>query len=92
MGYMFSGCRSLTSLNLSNFDMSIVDEKGNMCENLSTTSGACTITCPLAVEEAIKEENPNYNPDVPEDGVYYYLTGLPTSGVIFTWQRPSSSK
>ena len=78
MSGMFSGCNGLTNLYLSNFDMGIVDEKENMCENLSTTSGACTITCPLAVENAIKEQNSDGN----------YITNLPTSGVTFTWVRP----
>ena len=86
MDDMFSWCVSLTSLNLSNFDMSLVDEKVNMCERLSTTSGACTITCPWSVENAIKEQNPDYdatNPDSP-----YYISGLPTSGVTFNWVQP----
>lgn len=92
MGYMFRGCSGLTNLNLSQFDMGLVVEKENMCANLSTTSGACTITCPQTVEDAIKEENPNYDPNAPEweESSNYYLTGLPTSGVTFTWQRPSS--
>ena len=80
MGNMFSGCSGLTNLNLSQFDMGLVVEKENMCENLSTTSGACTITCPQTVEDAIKEEDSDGN----------YITNLPTSGVTFTWQRPSS--
>lgn len=78
MGNMFSGCSGLTNLNLSQFDMGLVAEKENMCANLSTTSGACTITCPLAVENAIKEQNSDGN----------YITNLPTSGVTFTWVRP----
>ena len=80
MGYMFRGCSGLTNLNLSQFDMGIVDDKSGMCGDLSTVSGACTITCPQTVEDAIKEEDSDGN----------YITNLPTSGVTFTWQRPSS--
>lgn len=88
MGYMFGSCNRLTNLDLSHFDMGIVDDKSGMCGDLSTVSGACTIICPQTVEDAIKEENPNYDPEWEESS--YYLTGLPTSGVTFTWQRPSS--
>ena len=81
MGGMFSSCSGLTSLNLSHFDMGIVAEKGDMCTNLSTSSGACTITCPEPVENAIKEQDSDGN----------YITNLPLpTGVTFTWQRPSS--
>ena len=80
MGNMFSGCSGLTNLNLSQFDMGLVVEKENMCAYLSTTSGACTIICPQTVEDAIKEEDSDGN----------YITNLPTSGVTFMWQRPSS--
>lgn len=86
MGNMFSGCSGLTNLNLSQFDMGLVAEKENMCSNLSTTSGTCTITCPLAVENAIKEQNPDYDSTNPYSP--YYISGLPTSGVTFTWVRP----
>ena len=79
MGGMFADCSGLTSLNLSQFDMGVVTEKGGMCYNLSTTSGACTITCQELVENAIKEQDSDGN----------YITNLPTS-VTFTWQRPSS--
>ena len=71
MRWMFNDCSGLTSLNLSNFNMSNVTEKIDMCSNLSTTSGHCTITCPLTVQTEL------------ESG-----TGLPTSGVTFTWMRP----
>jgi surface protein len=81
MYYMFDGCSGLTSLNLSHFDMGIVAEKENMCRNLSITSGACTITCPEPVENAIKEQD--------SDGNYITNLPLPTE-VTFTWQRPSS--
>jgi surface protein len=88
---MFSDCKSLTNLVLSHFDMSNVTEPINMCYNLSTTSRHCTITCPAAVEDAIKETDPYYNPtnSIWEHGNYYY-SGLPTSGVTFNWVRPSS--
>ena len=73
MGWMFEGCSSLTSLNLSHFDMSSITVKTEMCGGLATTSRACTITCPAAVQAEL------------EDG-----TELPTSGVTFTWLRPTS--
>ena len=73
MGAMFYGCSSLTSLDLSHFDMRNVTDKSNMCFLLSSTSGACTITCPAAVQAEL------------ENGTY-----LPTSGVTFTWLRPTS--
>ena len=85
---MFCYCISLTNLNLAHFDMSHLwywgenwQGKYDMCNELSTTSHYCTITCPLAVENAIKEIN------ITGEGSYYY-TGLPTSGVTFTWVRP----
>ena len=91
MGGMFSDCKSLTNLVLSHFDMSNVTEPINMCYNLSITSRHCTITCPAEVEDAIKETDPYYNPSnsIWEHGNYYY-SGLPTSGVAFTWVRPTS--
>jgi surface protein len=73
MDLMFYGCSSLTSLDLSHFDMSSVTNKSYMCYGLATTSGACTITCPLAVETQLQSG-----------------TNLPTSGVTFTWVRPTS--
>ena len=54
MCYMFYNCSSLTSLNLSNFDMNNVTNKFFMCSNLATTSGACTITCPAAVQTELE--------------------------------------
>ena len=102
MSGMFSGCSGLTSLNLSNFSL-YYDYAYNthtnmelMCYSLSTTSGRCTITCPLDIENAIKEENPYYDPyyDLTNPDPYYplysvyYISGLPTSGVTFTWFRP----
>ena len=85
MQAMFMDCNSLTSLNLAHFDMSqltshdyieggiqqTLSGKYDMCRNLSTTSHACTITCPLVVQTEIQAG-----------------TGLPTSGVTFTWLRP----
>ena len=91
MDNMFNQCSSLLSLDLSNFDMSNLgftpyggdprSGKDNMCHYLSFYSGQCTITCPQAVEDAIKETNSDGN----------YITNLPTSGVTFTWVRPSPS-
>ena len=82
MRWMFYECSRLTSLDLSYFDMSHLGYgsdaaygdiwKDNMCGYLSTISGQCTITCPLAVETAMQNER----------------TNLPTSGVTFTWVRP----
>ena len=82
MQAMFWNCSHLTNLNLAHFDMSHLTShwfdgqnpgKYIMCQNLSTSSGACTITCPAAVQTEL------------ENG-----TGLPTSGVTFTWVRPTS--
>ena len=73
MEVMFCSCSSLTSLDLSQFDMSSVTNKSAMCWFLSTTSGACIITCPAAIQSEL------------ENG-----TNLPTSGVTFTWLRPTS--
>ena len=87
---MFWKCSSLTSLDLSHFDMNNVICKDRMCSNPSSKSGNYMITCSLEVENAIKEENPDYNPF--DDWYLYYITGLPTNGVNFTWVRPSSSK
>ncbi len=102
MSEMFESCHDLTILDLSNFDMSHLgyiedgitySGKERMCMDLSLASDHCTITCPSIVETAIKEVDPYYNqsnPTLPH--LFYYLTGLPTSRVTFTWQRPSSSK
>ena len=102
---MFYWCSNLTNLDLSNFDMVNInyyyvgaDEdyysgKANMCAGLSSISGQCTIICSQSVETAIKEVDPYYdlsNPEYPHE--YYYFTALPTSGVTFTWVRPTSSK
>ena len=73
MSCIFLICESLTNLNLSHFDMSSITDKSDMCGGLATTSRACTITCPAAVQTEL------------ENG-----TGLPTSGVTFTWLRPTS--
>ena len=76
MAWIFGYCYNLTNLDLSQFDMGHVSQKVCMCEGLSTSSGACTITCPLSVETAMQSSE----------------TFLPTTGVIFTWVRPSGSK
>ena len=56
MSGMFSNCSRLTSLNLYNFDMSgvYVYGKDRMCYNLASESGACTITCPTAVQTELQ--------------------------------------
>ena len=56
MGGMFYNCSRLTSLNLYNFDMSgvYVYGKDRMCYNLASESGACTITCPTAVQTELQ--------------------------------------
>ena len=65
---MFMNCSSLTSLNLTHFDMSHLTSHGystggtyqnlsgkyDMCNELSTTSHNCTITCPLVVQTEIE--------------------------------------
>ena len=55
MMYMFSNCSRLTNLNLSNFDMNNVRYKLWMCDELSVTSGRCTITCPESVQEELQD-------------------------------------
>jgi len=54
IGYMFHFCTNMTNLNLSHFDMSGEPWKQGMCHCLSTSSGACTITCPTAVRTALE--------------------------------------
>ena len=66
MSEMFWGCESMTNLNLSHFDMSGVSKKQCMCRNLSTESGACTITCPAAVRTALE-----HGTDLPTSGVVF---------------------
>ena len=66
MSEMFWGCESMTNLNLSHFDMSGVSNKQCMCRNLSTESGACTITCPAAVRTALE-----HGTDLPTSGVVF---------------------
>ena len=66
MSEMFWGCESMTNLNLSHFDMSGVSNKQCMCRNLSTESGACTITCPAAVRTALENGT-----DLPTSGVVF---------------------
>ena len=86
---MFEYCYWLESLDLSHFNMSRVTDKYDMCRGLSHASRHCTITCPLSVEKTIKETDPYYNPSDSDHWNYYY-SGLPTSGVTFTWVRPTS--
>ena len=74
MQLMFKECRRLTSLDLSHFDMSSVEVKWEMCGNLSTTSRRCTITCLATVQTALQSGD----------------THFPTSGVSFTWVRPTT--
>ena len=66
MAWMFDGCSGMTNLNLYNF--SLASWIYQMCNNLATASGACTITCPLSIQFNLQ-----------------YNTGLPSSGVNFTW-------
>ena len=64
MRRMFQDCKRLTSLNLYNFDMSGLTSydwgasaqtgKYSMCHNLASISGACTITCPTAVQTELQ--------------------------------------
>ena len=70
MGFMFQDCTRLTSLNLYNFDMGGLSDqsdwdpynrswddrsgKNKMCLNLASESGACTITCPTAVQTELQ--------------------------------------
>ena len=66
MSGMFGMCVSLKRLNLSHFDMSDVSWKQGMCRDLSTESGACTITCPTAVRTALE-----HGTDLPTSGVVF---------------------
>ena len=66
MSYMFYQCINMTNLNLSHFDMSGVSNKQDMCRDLSTESGACTITCPTAVRTALE-----HGTDLPTSGVVF---------------------
>ena len=66
MSWMLDGCSGMSNLNLYNF--SIGSYCYQMCNNLATVSGACTITCPLSIQFNLQ-----------------YNTGLPSSGVNFTW-------
>ena len=75
MSWMFDNCISLASLNLSHFDLRSVYDRWCMCNELSTTSGHCTITCTAAVQTALQNSD---------------ITYLPISGVTFTWVRPTS--
>lgn len=66
MESMFWACSNMTNLNLSHFDMSGVSNKQGMCHCLSTSSGACTITCPTAVRTALE-----HGTDLPTSGVVF---------------------
>ncbi len=66
MSAMFYYCRGLTSLNLANFNMSYVTNKSEMCNNLSTISGNCTITCSETVQSALESGT-----DLPTSGVTF---------------------
>ena len=66
MSEMFWDCENMTNLNLSHFDMSSVSNKQYMCHDLSTNSGACTITCPTAVRTALENGT-----DLPTSGVVF---------------------
>lgn len=84
MDYMFSSCIRLTALDLSNFDMSHL----GYTRNDVTYSGKGRMCqylsttsehCTITCTEATQTAL--------ESGTY-----LPTSGVTFTWVRPTSSK
>ena len=73
MSEMLLWCEYLTSLNLAHFDMSNVSSKRGMCHDLSTSSGACTITCPTAVRTALENGT-----DLPTSGVTFtWVTSTP---------------
>ena len=82
---MFRNCTHLTYLNLSNFDMSHLENceydeflgREGMCYQLSTDSGNCTIVCTESVQNSLLEY----------DG-HSYITGIPVNTVNFTWVRP----
>ena len=80
MSYMFGNCIRISSLNLSQFNMSNVISKTGMCSNLSTRSGTSDNyynygSCTITCPELVQAAM--------QSG-----TGLPTSGVTFTWVRP----
>ena len=75
MCYMFYRCRRITDLNLSHFDMGNVTYKSHMCDELSIPSTSGI--CTITCPAAVQTEL--------ESG-----TSLPTSGVTFTWLRPTS--
>ena len=65
---LFNGCTQMTSLDISNFDMSRVtnDNTDNMCLNLGSqigTSNRCIITCPLEVENKLRQSVTGINLD-----------------------------
>lgn len=65
---LFNGCTQMTSLDISNFDMSRVTNENtdNMCLNLGSqigTSNRCIITCPLEVENKLRQSVTGINLD-----------------------------
>ena len=85
MSYMFGECYSLTSLDLSNFDMSHLgyyyDNDPNNWEtgkeDMCSNLSYISGYCTITCPAAVQSEL--------ENG-----TSLPTSGVTFTWLRPTS--
>ena len=85
---MFYNCTHLTFLDLSNFDMTLCNNKGDMCCGLSTSSGACTIVCTESVQNSLLEFYQYIAHDEDEEDIFYYYTGIPVDEVTFTWVRP----
>ena len=75
MQAMFNNCSSLTDLNLSNFDMSNLSSTGK--EDMCNGLSTYSHHCTITCPSAVQTEL--------ESG-----TNLPTSGVTFTWLRPTS--
>ena len=76
MRAMFNNCSSLTDLNLSNFDMSNLSSTGK--EDMCNGLSTYSHHCTITCPSAVQTEL--------ESG-----TNLPTSGVTFTWLRPTSN-
>jgi surface protein len=51
---MFYNCKSLTFLNLSDFDMTNVTSKESMLSGTASTSKGCAVVCIESVETALK--------------------------------------
>ena len=75
MQAMFNNCSSLADLNLSNFDMSNLSSTGK--EEMCNGLSTYSHHCTITCPSAVQTEL--------ESG-----TNLPTSGVTFTWLRPTS--